>query len=391
MLMLNLLSGFCYAQDLIEHVVQRGETLEFLARKYGVSIEDIKDQNEDYDLDELYVGLLLQIPRPELDDSSESIDQLIASTSSINSLLEEANNLYTNGSYRKAAKLYSSVIKDNPNSDLYFLRGRCFLRQGRYKSAVRDLEKAYYGNDLSLSLRSSCEDLLDDAHDKREAQLEARSEAWGKVFAAAALTTVAVVGAAAAANSQSNYASSSTYSSTYPSTYPSSSGTITSDAEFNARVQADLNQIAQYSVAQTQMQFEAEKNNFLAQYRSNYKAVYGSEPTEKEEMDAYYNYMQGLYGNSNDSNTTSSSSSSADSSTSTASTDTSSASRSGKKCLKWYATDHAHCNGSGICSRCNGKKAYWDYSLGLETYVNPCGTCHGTGKCPGCNGLGERY
>ena len=388
MLMLNLLCGFCYAQDLIEHVVQRGETLEFLARKYGVSIEEIKDQNEDYDLDELYVGLLLQIPKPELDGSSESIDQLIASTSSINSLLDEANDLYTKGSYRKAAKLYSTVIKENPNSDLYFLRGRCFLRQGRYKSAVRDLEKAYYGNDLSLSLRSSCEDLLDDAHDKREAQLEARSEAWGKVFAAAALTTVAVVGAAAAANSQSNYNSSSTY----PSTYPSTSGTITSDAEFNARVQADLNQIAQYSVAQTQMQFEAEKNNFLAQYRASFKAGNGREPTEQEEMDAYYNYMQGLYGNSNDSNSSSASSSSTvDSSTSTASTNTSSASRSGKKCLKWYATDHVHCNGTGICSRCNGKKAYWDYSFGLETYVDPCGTCHGTGKCPSCNGTGERY
>lgn len=60
----------------------------------------------------------------------------------------------------------------------------------------------------------------------------------------------------------------------------------------------------------------------------------------------------------------------------------------GKTCLKLSATDNAHCNGMRVCSRCNGEKAYWDNSFGINHYVDPCVTCGGTGKCPGCNGTG---
>lgn len=57
-----------------------------------------------------------------------------------------------------------------------------------------------------------------------------------------------------------------------------------------------------------------------------------------------------------------------------------------RRCKKLSATDMAHCEGSGICQRCNGNKRYWDNSFGKGHWVDPCTTCGGTGKCPSCNG-----
>lgn len=65
-------------------------------------------------------------------------------------------------------------------------------------------------------------------------------------------------------------------------------------------------------------------------------------------------------------------------------------SSSSRICKKLSATDNAHCNGNGKCSRCNGKGKYFDNSYGIPKTVDPCGTCGGSGKCPSCNGTGRR-
>lgn len=61
-----------------------------------------------------------------------------------------------------------------------------------------------------------------------------------------------------------------------------------------------------------------------------------------------------------------------------------------KKCTKLTATDDAHCNGSGICSKCNGKKKYFDNTFGNNLWIDPCPVCKGSGKCPSCQGKGYR-
>ncbi len=65
-------------------------------------------------------------------------------------------------------------------------------------------------------------------------------------------------------------------------------------------------------------------------------------------------------------------------------------SSSRKRCRKLSSSDLAHCNGTGVCSRCNGKKKYFDTSFGVDHWVDPCVICNGTGKCPSCNGTGYR-
>lgn len=59
-------------------------------------------------------------------------------------------------------------------------------------------------------------------------------------------------------------------------------------------------------------------------------------------------------------------------------------------CRKTNVSDMAHCNGTGVCQRCNGNKRYYDTSLGSGRWVDPCSVCGGTGKCPSCNGRGSR-
>lgn len=69
---------------------------------------------------------------------------------------------------------------------------------------------------------------------------------------------------------------------------------------------------------------------------------------------------------------------------------TSSGSSSSRTCTKISVSDIAHCNGSGVCSKCNGKGQYYDTSYGYSRWVDPCITCGGSGKCPSCGGTGRR-
>lgn len=51
-----------YAQTTTEHVVQRGETLQSIATKYGVSVDELKQANKDAQ-NYLYAGMKLVIPQ----------------------------------------------------------------------------------------------------------------------------------------------------------------------------------------------------------------------------------------------------------------------------------------------------------------------------------------
>lgn len=368
---MSLVCGFCNAQGFIDHIVQRGETLEFLATKFGVSEQDIRDQNEDFDLDILYIGLPLQIPIPEVGDSQEEIERLIASKSVTNSLLNEANLLYSNGSYRKAAKLYTAAIRDNAASDIYYLRGRCYLYQGKYKSAIKDLEIANNGSDLSYSLRSSCKTLLSEAHDRRDAQVEARGELWGSIFAVAAVTAATVATASVADNQD--------YSRTTSSTSLSSQG-------YNLPPELQPEIAARNAVAQINFQMKVEEENFKANYRATFKSNWGREPSDMEVMEAYTNYLKAkndAYAATN--STTSSSASTSGSSTSTGTRNSNTTTSTSKDCPslkinngKWY------CVNTGKCGMCGGD-GLMDGSFGQGANSLKCTLCGGSGKCKYCS------
>lgn len=204
-LLLLLLAQLCQAQALREHVVQRGETLEYLAHKYDVSEQDIREQNKSLNLDFFCVGLHLQIPLKESINQQISASFVMTETST-NALLSEANDLYLAGKYKKAAKLYSDAIKKSPQADYYYWRGRCQLSRGKYKSAIADLEQAIYSDDLSETDRNDCSSLLSEAKQRREEQIAARTEALVGFIGMAAVTTATVMQAKAANDAAKNKA-----------------------------------------------------------------------------------------------------------------------------------------------------------------------------------------
>ncbi|MCE7871265.1 peptidoglycan endopeptidase [bacterium CPR1] len=57
------LQGYALAGDVVSHEVQEGESVETLARFYGLTAENLARANPDVDLKALEPGLVLQIPR----------------------------------------------------------------------------------------------------------------------------------------------------------------------------------------------------------------------------------------------------------------------------------------------------------------------------------------
>ena len=55
---------FAFAQSVVQHVVQRGETIPSIAKKYGISEEELKKANPDIN-DYFYAGMKLVIPKKE--------------------------------------------------------------------------------------------------------------------------------------------------------------------------------------------------------------------------------------------------------------------------------------------------------------------------------------
>lgn len=130
-----------------------------------------------------------------------------------------------------------------------------------------------------------------------------------------------------------------------------------------------------YAIMQVSAKEEQEYQNFSR----NFKKSDGSSYSKNE-----WRALQGQALQEMNSGGSSSSYSGGSSSTSTSSSSPS------RQCRKVSSSDMAHCNGTGVCQRCNGNKRYYDTSFGNSRWVDPCTACGGTGKCPSCGGRGTR-
>lgn len=143
-----------------------------------------------------------------------------------------------------------------------------------------------------------------------------------------------------------------------------------------AAEQAQFNRVAS-SIAQTTVtQVLSEEEQQYQEFCKYNKKADGSNYT-KDEWHAFVGQAI-QYSKSKDS--------SGKISTTTSNGFSSSATSSSRRCMKLTATDLAHCNGNGKCTRCNGKGRYYDTSYGNAHWVDPCNICGGNGKCPSCHG-----
>ncbi len=278
----------------LEHTVKRGETVESVASRYGMTAEQFMAVVPNAE-NMFFTGMKLQIPENAIKDP-------IIENPLFDSYIAQAKQEFNDANYKESAKLYGKALELEQSAKIYYNRGLAYYKCEKYGNAIDDFEKC-------LSLGASTDEmrhvhkLLAQAKEIETQKKQQRLQSVG------ALIGMVAVGAAA--------------------------------------------------YMQAKQQNEAAKANGRRQQ-------YGTSTVSPQGTSDY-------------------SGSEDDTSTSTSNT----VSNSRKKCMKLSASDNAHCNGSGVCSRCNGDGKYYDTSFGLSKWVD-CKTCGGSGECPSCDGTGYR-
>lgn len=219
------------AQDVatVSHEVQRGESLEDIINRYGVTEDELKSLNPDFEL--FYTGMALNIPvkaRQETASTTiatgtstggngdERILDYIAETVSADEILSAGDNKRANKAYTAIIKKYGDISKC---TDAYYGRALTSYNRGKWKAAIKDFETALGDSEFSGAERRQCNQLLAKAKQRREEQLERRGEMWAGLFQAGLVTAASVMSAKEAAKSQKSSSTSSSSSSRSSSSY----------------------------------------------------------------------------------------------------------------------------------------------------------------------------
>lgn len=236
--------------------VGRGETFDLIAKRYGMTIEELKQMNPSA-IDGV-VGMKLKVNQKKAEEQVAVISTAEkkqspskahtkegksskktkkgtppkGSMAFFDKMMEmeiDALTYREKQNYSKAAKVYTDLIKMEPRADFYCERGRCYMLDKKYKAAIKDLEQGLRMGDLTEKELSDYNYLLTVSKDRRQKQIESRNATWAGIGAALAVG-VAVAGTAYAA-SQSSSQPSYTSSAYTPSTYTSSNAT----SQFSSR------------------------------------------------------------------------------------------------------------------------------------------------------------
>ena len=373
-----------WGQDIVNlrHIVQRGETIEILADKYRLTTDILKAVN--LGMDTFYTGMEVLVPVDKKymwlrsEDDGEVILKDIAGYFSE---YQEASRVFNTGDYKKADKLFESTIRNHgkylPCEEAYFGRAMCDYNRNKWSSAIEGFAQVISINECPEELREQSRSLKANAEEKREARNQRTANFFSGLFQAAEEVGTAYMAASQANVGQGSY--------NYPSMSQGKSLGSMSNAEFTNYVNTSLYQLANYSMMQVEQQWKQEEIQVKTGFASTYRHLHGGkEPSAEEVQAAYNNYMQTKV---NAYKTVQQASSGMyDRELGISGSGSTSGTSSSRKCMKLTATDNAHCNGNGLCSKCNGNKKYFENGR----WVDPCVICGGLGVCPSCHGKGER-
>lgn len=250
--------------DVITHIVDRGQTLSWIAKYYGVSEAKIKSENG---IEDVYCGQELKIKVSSKQNGSVSTQYAATTSNSIadrvskskkkskakkirvydaneeDALASEASKYFKEKKWGKATKIYSKLIKKYPRSLHYFNRGVCHYNNDKYRQASNDFTKCLSMPDATENVKKRAPGLLADSKKRHAAWQEQQNQLWGAVIGTVVdvgLNTWATVEQSKAAQKQvssspgsSSYSSGSSgsYSSSSDNSYSSSSATSTSSSK----------------------------------------------------------------------------------------------------------------------------------------------------------------
>lgn len=371
--------------SLITHTVDRGESLESIAKTYDVPVDFLKLLNPE--AKECYAGTTLNIPqlpksKPEPNRKTGTGHGMVRQA--VNDRLalkyDDAARKFRAGEYGKAVKIYNSIIKDDASAAAYFNRGLAQFNRGKWRQAAEDFDAARLNREATSEMKSKCTELAGIARKNHEAWVQKRNNiiagVIGGVLVAGATTYAAVEMSKSNRNSHSLY----TPSYGYPSAGVSRSvGTGPVANQIMAKTIRDvsvqnMNYNATYNMLmnQTMQQVQMEKQTFI----SNFKA---SNPyaSDFDAEQAYTNYLSAKYGGYSGG-----SYESGDSGSNPTTLDEYKKRKQGT--LNTVAGELClSCHGYKKCSACGGAKVV---RKGGMTYT--CTLCNDAGDCPVCHGTG---
>lgn len=362
----------------LRHIVQRGETIEILADKYMVTTDILKTVN--LGMDTFYTGMEVFVPVDKkymCQRSEDDCEVILEDIAGYFSEYQEASRIFNVGDYKKASKLFDSTIRNHgkclPCEEAYFGRAMCDYNRNKWSSAIEGFAQVISIEECPEELREQSRSLKANAEEKQEERNQRTANFLSGLFQAAAEVGTAYMAASQANSGQGSY--------NYPSMSQGVSLGSMSNAEFTNYVNTSLSQLVNYSVMQVEQQWKQEEIQLKNRFVSTYRQLHGEEPSAEEVQAAYNNYMQAKINAYNTVQQVSSGMYDRELGISGSSSSTA-ISSGGYKCKKLSATDKAHCNDTGVCQNCNGRKV----TLDMLGNTVECTVCYGNGICPSCHG-----
>lgn len=172
------------SEEMIEHLVQRGESFSLIANRYGITEQMLRNANSH--IDECYTGLTLQINPADIETMRKYREQIEAerATREMQSRYDKAYSFMDAGKYKEAQKIFDYIIKNSrPGSAYaYYNRGVCKFNREKWKDAASDFRYATYCNDCDDDLKKQSEELNEIALNNQEVYEQNRARAWGEVL-----------------------------------------------------------------------------------------------------------------------------------------------------------------------------------------------------------------
>lgn len=168
---------------IITYTVKRGDSMESIAEKYGITAEVLRLFNPYMDC---YVGVELEVPF--YGSASEAEESIAASE---NSALQEGNFYFDRKDYKKAIECYNRTIKNGTAPiQAYYKRGLAWYNREKYRQAIDDM--GYVVSNDASNRYPDASDYYSKAKELQAQRDEANSQAWGELFGMV-LSTAAVV------------------------------------------------------------------------------------------------------------------------------------------------------------------------------------------------------
>lgn len=164
----------------IVHTVDRGETIEYIASVYGISVDALRAANPG--LETFYTGMDITIPIEKTDARLEEQKLSVQ-----NSLYSEAMALMQEGKYKEAVKLYDKILVDGRTPlAVYYNRGKAQYSRGKLNESIVDFNYVVqYDKDNSYP---DAENLLAEVKRKKEIKDAERQQMWANIGVALATT-----------------------------------------------------------------------------------------------------------------------------------------------------------------------------------------------------------